>query len=395
MSVELGYDIFRNDRNLNGGGTILLVNKSLNATPVVSLQNQSESVWVKILLDGESHYFASWYRPPSSNKDYILQLNDQLDTIRTSQLSQSLPNIHVLGDFNYSKIPWDKIYSDEGFSLSDTEGQNFIDILNQHGLVQLVNFPTRNDNILDLVITTTPGKYQDIKTADKFSDHDVVSACFSYRLPLTKQSKRKIYLYHKGDFDSMRHKTDLFAKDQYFNGHQNRRSVNENWSMIKRHILNVTETHIPSKTTKTRKQPPWISHRIRKLVRKRNRAHAYAKKHNSERLNKRWKQIRSQIKTETEKAHSDFINNMIGDIKNNPKPFWRYVNSKKQDKQNIPNLKRSDGSEATTDFDKAQCLNQQFSSVFTNTEYMSVPLVKPTCNTMTKITVTACGVENF
>ena len=77
-----------------------------------------------------------------------------------------------------STIYWDTLrirLSKSGSSLSQTEGQILIDIMNDHGLEQLVNFPTRERNTLDLILTSLPGKFADIHSPDKLSDHDIVS----------------------------------------------------------------------------------------------------------------------------------------------------------------------------------------------------------------------------
>ena len=55
---NLGYDVFRTDRTLKGGGVMLLIKKVLNASPV-SVTNNAESVWAKLNLGGTVHYFAS------------------------------------------------------------------------------------------------------------------------------------------------------------------------------------------------------------------------------------------------------------------------------------------------------------------------------------------------
>ena len=59
--------------------------------------------------------------------------------------------------------------------LSQSEGQILIDIMNDHGLEQMVHFPTREKNTLDLILTTLSGQFQDIHSPDNFSDHDIVS----------------------------------------------------------------------------------------------------------------------------------------------------------------------------------------------------------------------------
>ena len=217
--------------------------------------------------------------------------------------------------------------------------------MNDFSLNQLVNFPTRNTNILDLIITSTPGLYSNIFSLDKFSDHDVIAGVLDFKLKI-KGTKRKIFLYHRADVDSMKKKTVQFSKEQYFNGFQNSRSVDSNWKLLKSHLSKITHDHVPCKIAKSNLQPPWINNKIRRLVRKRNRTHAKAKKHNSSRLKKKWSNIRAQIKFETNQSHDNYVNNLIGNIKDNCKPFWRYINSKKQDKQQIPNLKKKDGSEA-------------------------------------------------
>ena len=48
-------------------------------------------------------------------------------------------------------------------------------ILNDHHLEQLVHFPTRERNTLDLIITSLPSQFVDIQSPDRLSDHDIVS----------------------------------------------------------------------------------------------------------------------------------------------------------------------------------------------------------------------------
>ena len=50
-----------------------------------------------------------------------------------------------------------------------------IEIMNDYGLEQLVHFPTRERNTLDLIITSLPGQFVDIHSPDRLSDHDIVS----------------------------------------------------------------------------------------------------------------------------------------------------------------------------------------------------------------------------
>ena len=60
------------------------------------------------------------------------------------------------------------------------------------------------------------------------------------------------------------------------------------------------------------------------------------------------------------------MNNLVGDVKANPRDFYRYINSQKNDTQGIPPLKKRNGSGiAQSEFEKAEEFNGQFSDVFT------------------------------
>ena len=58
------YSVYRKDRNLNGGGAMLLFHKNISHMPITELENNSESVCVKVFANTTSHFVACWYRPP-------------------------------------------------------------------------------------------------------------------------------------------------------------------------------------------------------------------------------------------------------------------------------------------------------------------------------------------
>ena len=69
------------------------------------------------------------------------------------------------------------------------------DIMNDHGLEQLVHFPTREKNTLDLLLTSLPGQFQDIHSLGKLSDHDIVAGTLKvFILPIKKPRERCIYI---------------------------------------------------------------------------------------------------------------------------------------------------------------------------------------------------------
>ena len=89
-----------------------------------------------------------------------------------------------------------------------------IDIMNDYGMEQLVHFPTRERNTLDLFITSIRGQFVDIHSPDRLSDHDIVSGTLKVVIHLIKKPKREVYQYQKGDYESTRNDTLKFAKER-------------------------------------------------------------------------------------------------------------------------------------------------------------------------------------
>ena len=82
------------------------------------------------------------------------------------------------------------------------------------------------------------------------------------------------------------------------------------------------------------------------------------------------------------------MNNLVGDVKANPRDFYRYINSPKKDTQGIPPLKRKNGKGvAQSDLEKAEEFNGQFTDVFNKNEHTQVPLLDRSAPFMNDIAV--------
>ena len=57
-------------------------------------------------------------------------------------------------------------------------------------------------------------------------------------------SRRKVYLYQKGDYESMRKDTLEFAKEKYFNSYSDTRSVQETFDLLTSFIEDSADKHI-------------------------------------------------------------------------------------------------------------------------------------------------------
>ena len=74
-----------------------------------------------------------------------------------------------------------------------------------------------------------------------------------------------------------------------------------------------------------------------------NATHAKARKPGSAKIRAKFEILRREIKADIRKQHDLYVNNLVGDVKANPKDFYRYINSQKKDAQGIPPLKKRNG----------------------------------------------------
>ena len=139
-----------------------------------------------------------------------------------------------------------------------------------------------------------------------------------------------MYRYLKGDYESMRKDTLKFAKERYFNGHSDSRSVQENFNLITSFIQDSADKHIPSKISRSVSSVPCLTPEIRRKIRKRNEFYAKVKKTGSAKIRSKFETLRREIKADIRKQHDLYVNNFVGDVKANPRDFYRYINSQKK-----------------------------------------------------------------
>ena len=191
----------------------------------------------------------------------------------------------------------------------------------------------------------------------------------------------------------MRKDTLEFAIEKYFNGHSDTRSVQENFDLLTSFLQDSADKHIPSKTSRSVSSIPWITPEIRRKIRRKNKTHVKAKMTGSSKLRSKFETLRREIKADVRKQHDLYVNNLVGDVKANPRDFYRYINSQKKDTQGIPPLKRKNGKGvAQSDLEKAEEFNGQFTDVFNKNEHTLIPLLDRSAPFMNDIAVSKDGV---
>jgi hypothetical protein len=130
-----------------------------------------------------------FYRPPNSDLYPLEELQRILGEVSTSELI-------VVGDFNITEIDW----SNASTSTISALPNLLLDIVHDNFLSQMIFEPTRDRNILDLVLTTSTDYVQDASVGDPFSDHNLITFKIDKMPYKTKPCSNSYYCYRKADW---------------------------------------------------------------------------------------------------------------------------------------------------------------------------------------------------
>ena len=197
-------------------------------------------------------------------------------------------------------------------------------------------------------------------------DHDSI-ILHSTLTPLRKKPiRRRIQLWKHIDHEALKRDARSFCS-LFLQKHDTKNEFNMIWNCLKENLFTIMEDNVPSKMTSSKIHQPWITTNSKRLLRKKEKYYKKAKTHNTPRLWSKYKTVKRLCQKECRRAHSNYVNEMLAnDTKN--KKLWTYVKSKNQDNTGIPDLKNDQERLIQDPQEKANLLNQQFSSVFSNPE---------------------------
>ncbi|XP_071502572.1 uncharacterized protein, partial [Diadema antillarum] len=301
----------------------------------------------------------AFYRPPSSNLEYLEELELSLSRVPKNA------SVWILGDFNLPHVDWESAVFKPGGQYPAVS-RKVIDIMNDNNLQQLVKDPTRAENILDLCFTNHPASAESVKVDHGISDHDMVIIEAVLKPKVNRPPKRKVYIYKKANFEEINRDMEDFNKS-LTHDRISSSSMEELYTDFKTALQSSVQRHIPSKMTSSRFSYPWIDRSLKRDYRKKKRLYNKAKRSQSPTDQEAFKKLRRSIDRRTRKAYKNYLRDVIGASlrTENPKPFWKFIKAKRQEVSGIPPLKVR-GNIIPGAMEKAEAFNEYFCSVFTD-----------------------------
>ena len=141
------------------------------------------------------------------------------------------------------------------------------------------------------IFTNTPGLVNNCHSPDKFSDHFAVAYTLNTSIPFKRKPKRKVCLFNNGNYDSLRSELQKF-QESFSQSTSEDTEIEEDWKLFKSALKTSVDRDIPSKMVGDRSKLPWLSARLRRLIRRKNRIHTKYKKTGNHRLYTLWRRLR-------------------------------------------------------------------------------------------------------
>jgi len=361
-----GYHLFHCDRKIGyrGGGVLLYVRDFLNPVEYYTRTDYGEHVWCKIsnLLIGLC------YR---SDNAAIVGHNNEAE-LREVLREVSDTHVLVMGDFNYPGIDWSSSTTLPSAGLGTVD---FLHTVESCFFTQHVSAPTREEAILDLVLSNDPDLVSDMNVLHPLgtSDHNMI--VFSIHLNYEVSHDNKVLRdYKKGDYDQIRSSLADIDWDSFMSG-----TVNDSWLRFRDLLHRLIEEHVPLKViTKIHslRKPIWMTRKALKLIRKKRKTFTKFKDAHHFAVKSACRAAKSGIR----KARKNFESKLAQNIKHDIKSFYAYARSKSKCKVHVGPLINSNGNTTSSPFDMAAAFNKYFASVFTTEDTNTFPSAPVTTN---------------
>ena len=307
------------------------------------------------------------YRPPSCNLEEWLHLFSSF-----LQETSRYDKVLIAGDFNFPDLTWNSTFvpAISGKSISAGSSE-FREVCFDFLLHQINMYPTRHNNILDLVLTTVPDNilnYLSCVSAETFeisSDHHLTFFDF---LLFTKQKgcdKRTVFNFHLADWSGF-----LDGLDKCNLSPNESTDVNTDWERWRNIFLEVATEYIPRKTFKRRNSPPWVDGEVKRLLSKKDSCRKKEKKLSCPKLWEKFRNLRRRAKSLLKVKRMQYFQSLPSMLKSNSRKltFWSVFKATSKD-SSIPSKMTWTHQDlivqtAENQVDIANLLNGYFCSVF-------------------------------
>ena len=273
------------------------------ANRVQDWETNCDILWIKLQLAGSVPlHIAAYYEPDESDSQSFDEFRKSVQVASTVK-----GQTWILGDFNYPKFSWiDNIPTISPECKHKHQYEDFIDLLDEFSLTQLLTHPTRGDNILDLFLIDNPTLVKSVEIKPGIADHNAVLSEVFIKPQVYKQKPRLMYMYKKADWEGFENHM-LSFQESFLVSHEGK-SNNLLWDEFKGALQSGIEQFVPQRTVSTKPSLPWITQELKRSIRKRDSLYDNYKRLRRPSDRHAFVEARHKLK----QAHNRYIEDILG-----------------------------------------------------------------------------------
>ena len=185
----------------------------------------------------------------------------------TLAINQPHCEFWVSGDFNLPDINWNNPII-KSLKYPKSICHEFHKLPFYCDLEQMMNMPSRGNNIIDLFITTHPTLVDKCVSIPGMGDNDVVLLDILTTPYCNKPIKQKTMLWNKADLSSSKYDFNMFSSNFIF---QSFPDVNSCWTVLRNNVIQLMKKYVLNSITHSFKTSAWINTDTRRRIRRKNR----------------------------------------------------------------------------------------------------------------------------
>lgn len=368
-----GYDIYRKDRNSDGGGSAVLIKKNIKHEEFIltGVRTEINAMCVKVYTDTTPLYFVSVYIPP----DVSLTNSDILNILAIDN------NTFIVGDLNCRHPAWNCNKSNKNGRLL-----NHIQLQNPNIKIYAPDeptyYPTNNrgqPSVLDLTVTNSKKNMTHPQTKTILSsDHNPVYSKIIH-IP-TQNPKKIVYNYKNANWEGF--KKDIECDIPYDPTISSPEQIDALLSTLTTSIMTAAANNIPKQEIPTYHVD--LPNNTKALIKIKNIFRKKSQKTGNKHYRQLYNRLNNLVKTEVTKTRNNIWNDFLKSIDPQNGNLWRVTKTFMKKTEKIPPL-ITNSTYSYSSKEKANTLADYFEKVHKqNVDLGTIHNTKMTCDEVKK-----------
>lgn len=345
------YEVFRKDRTSRGGGVLILVKCYIPCVEInVDCLTSELSACTITLASKEVRIAVAYFSPSGSTSE----LTDRMEKVieEFGSIINSDDTFVLAGDLNQAQIDWSTL-STNGANAAKSKEAMLMNFCAEHGLQQFVNTPTRrtatSESLLDVVLCNDDSvSGVEVSPNPICSDHCVIKFLITGGID-ENNSMPRVPDYEKGNYIAIQSALDQLNWTSFF---ENCDSVSAMYELFIKEMHKQIDKHVPPKM-------------IYETPLERHLAELYQAL-DLEKDIRKLNYLQKEIKKATRRQRVIREHKILRS--DDPKTIHNYIRKRIVVRDSLSSIKRSDGTLATDDTEKAQILKNFFEHTYPSNE---------------------------